>query len=87
MADASHETEERTPGRADCEEALRRLDEALWAAEEALVTVKKYREEASRLIEKYGDGVRSSWVSTDISIAPERASFYRKAAGKMEGMK
>ena len=52
--------------------------------EEALRIAEKYEENARTLIDRYGDGVRPSWVSTDISIAWHYAEQYRNAADEME---
>jgi len=42
-----------------------------------------YEEQAAALIKEYGTGVRPAWVSTDLGIAHERASSYRKMAEEL----
>lgn len=42
------------------------------------------RDEAQRLIDRYGQGVRPSWVSTDLALAYDAARRYDNAATTLE---
>jgi hypothetical protein len=42
------------------------------------------RDEAQRLIDQYGQGVRPSWVSTDLALAYEAARRYDNTATTLE---
>jgi hypothetical protein len=51
-----------------------------YTPQECLDRAAAYERDAANLEAQYGSGVRPSWVSTDISIARERARQYREAA-------
>lgn len=54
--------------------------EALETAKLHDIVADRYEEKADALIKAYGEGVRPSWVSTDISIAMAYAKQYRITA-------
>ena len=51
-----------------------------YTKQEFLDLAAAYERDAASLETQYGTGVRPGWVSTDISIARERARQYREAA-------
>lgn len=52
--------------------------------ETAIRLAERYEREVQSLIDKYGSGVRQSWVSTDIAIAQDRARRYRELADSIK---
>ena len=52
--------------------------------EQAKAKVAYYEKEIERLEKKYGNGVRSSWVSTDIAMAHHYAAQARMVVEEME---
>ena len=55
-------------------------EEALHAAKLHDIVAERYEEKADKLIKAYGEGVRPSWVSTDVTMAMARAGQYRATA-------
>lgn len=52
--------------------------------EEAKSMMHSYEQDIKRLRERYGTGVRPSWVSTDIAIAADNVQKFMKLIETME---
>lgn len=50
---------------------------------EAEILAKRYEDEAQRIIDQCGSGVRPAGVSTDLALAQYRAESYRKMAAEL----
>ena len=55
--------------------------------EEAKGMMQSYQQDIKRLRERYGTGVRPSWVSTDIAIAADNVQKFMKLIETMEQKK
>ena len=52
--------------------------------EEAKSMMHSYQQDIKNLQERYGDGVRPSWVSTDIALAADNVQKFMKLIETME---
>lgn len=56
------------------------LDEAKEKYDQAMAKVDYYNSSIEELLDRYGSGVRPSWVSTDVSLDQMRRSEWQQQA-------